>query len=449
MTKDLQSVRLGPTLRPGNAIANACGREVWDSRGYPTVEAQITLVNGVIGRGIAPGGISVGANEAKSLRDGGHRLMGLGVARAVQSIDNAISSELAGLNPRDQAEVDARLQKAAPIGSNLRLAVSIAVAQAAAADAKQPLFFHLGGSGAVTLPVPEVQIFGGGAHAPGTTQLQEIMVLCPGASSFREALEWSAEIYHRVREDLNRRGWLRGLADQGGFWPAFSDAKHGLDITSDAIHAAGFKPEDVGMSLDFAASELRHGTGYFSRNADELLDGDEHYEFLCSWLNAYNIISVEDPFSDDDIPSFIRLTSEYGDQLQIVGDDLFATDTGLLTSGARSGAANAIMLKPAQRGTLSETLVARSAAADQGYMAIIAGRSGDTEDVSIMHLAVGWQVPQLKVGGFGRSERMAKWNEGLRIEATLGSSAKFSGREALKGAQKRTVALEAGDGDEP
>jgi len=411
-------------------------RRVYDSRGRPTIEADIVLAGGATGRAIAPAGASKGSAEALDRRDGGSAFGGYGVDMALGGISERIAPSLIGLDARDQAAVDDRLIQldGTPdrrvLGANAMIAVSMANAHAAAAASGRPLWLHLLGdhSGPVLLPLPEIQIFGGGAHAAGRLDVQDFMVTCPGAATVGEALAWTAEIYHSAGRLMAETGRLAGVADEGGWWPVFDSNEAALEMLVRAIERAGRRAGDeVSISLDVAASEFGKGGRYrLARDATEL-DRDAFLEVLEGWLDRYPIVSIEDPFGEDDPEGFLRITSRVGSTVQIVGDDLLVTDADRVRSAAQAGTCNAVLIKPNQRGTLSETNDAWSAASAYGMGGIVSARSGETEDTTICDLAVGWQVPQLKVGSFSRSERMCKWNELLRIEEELGDRAQFAG----------------------
>jgi enolase len=412
------------------AINDLRGRSVWDSRGRPTVEAEVVLGNGAWGRAIAPAGASTGAGEAKDLRDGDAAFGGLGVRRAVANVNGPIRAALLTMDVRAQAAIDAKLialdgtADKSRLGANALVAVSLACAHAAAAAARVPLWRHLAGERRVALPVPQIQIFGGGAHARGRVDIQDYLVICPGAGSFAEALEWTAEIYAAAGARLARKNALQGVADEGGYWPAFRSNEEGLAELVAAIEAAGLKPgSDVAIALDIAATQLWRGGRYQLALENRALSAEQMIAMLLRWIDAYPIMSIEDPFAETDHAAMQAFTRAAGARVQIVGDDYFVTNAARLRAGAERGACNAILLKPNQIGTLSETQAALQAACELGYAGIVSARSGETEDLSIVHLAVGWGVPQLKVGSFARSERMAKWNEGIRIEEALGTKA--------------------------
>jgi enolase len=412
------------------AITELRGRRVWDSRGRPTVEAEVVVESGAWGRAIAPAGASTGAGEAKDLRDGDAALGGLDVRRAVGHVNGEIRAALLGMDVSAQGTIDAALvaldgtADKSRLGGNALVAVSLACAQAAAAAAGVPLWRHLAGARRVALPVPQIQIFGGGAHARGRVDIQDYLVVCPGAGCFAEALEWTAEVYAAAGARLAKKDALQGVADEGGYWPAFRSNEEGLAELVAAIEAAGLKPgRDVAIALDIAATQLWRGGRYQLSLENRALSADQMIAMLLRWIDAYPIVSIEDPFAETDHAAMQAFTRAAGARLQIVGDDYFVTDAARLRAGAARGACNAILLKPNQIGTLSETEAAWQAAREAGYGAIVSARSGESEDVSIVHLAVGWGVPQLKVGSFSRSERMAKWNEGIRIEEALGTKA--------------------------
>ena len=410
-------------------IIDVRGRRVWDSRGRPTVEVEVLAGRGskglVSGRAIAPAGASIGSAEARELRDGGQRLLGLDVQRAVKNVNSLIRDALRAASAGDQAAIDRKLIELdgtpdkSRLGANAIVAASLACAQAAAAAAKQPLWRLLAGERRVAMPVPQVQIFGGGAHARGRVDIQDYMAICPGAGSFSEALEWTAEVYHAAGARLAKRGALHGVADEGGYWPAFNSNEEGLAELVGAIADAGLEPgADVAIALDVAANQLWRGGRYQLALDKRSLTAEQLHAMLLRWLDAYPIVSIEDPFAEHDAEAMRSFTRAAGARVQVVGDDFFAT-AARRVQGA-NGACNAVLLKPNQAGTLTETLACLEAARAAGYGAIISARSGESEDVSIVHLAVGWGVPQLKVGGFSRGERTAKWNEALRIEGSLG-----------------------------
>jgi enolase len=412
------------------AIEEVRARRVWDSRGRPTVEAEILLHGGARGRAIAPSGASTGSAEALDRRDGGSAFGGYDVTAAVRAVDGEIATVLEGLDAEAQTKIDHVLidldgtPNKEKLGANATIAVSMAVAHAAAAAAGVPLWRHLKGAAEVVLPLPEIQIFGGGAHAGRRVDIQDFMVVCPGASSFAQALDWTAEVYRSAGRLMAEAGRLKGVADEGGFWPEFESNEQALEMLVGAIEAAGYRPgEQVAIALDVAASELGRGGRYRLGLERRELDTGGMIELLLGWLGRYPIVSIEDPLAEDDSDGFAAFTRAAGSRVQVVADDLTVTDAGRVRAMAEAGAGNTLLIKPNQRGTLTETLAAWDTAREAGWGGIASARSGETEDVTIVQLAVGWGVPQLKVGSFARSERMAKWNEGLRIEEDLGASA--------------------------
>lgn len=417
-----------PTLRSIHA------RRVWDSRGRPTVEAEVTLSDGATGLAIVPAGASRGTREAVELRDATTRFGGFDVQQAVANVNGEIARALAGCAARDQAGLDERLialdgtPTKSRLGANATLAVSMAAAHAMAASLHLPLYEYLGGHDATLLPMPQIQIFGGGAHAGRRVDIQDFLIACPGAASFREALEWTAEVYRSAGELMRKRGASAGVADEGGWWPDFSTNEQALETLVAAIEQAGFEPgRQVAIVLDIAASEFGREGRYTLGLEGRELDSDGMIELLLRWIDRYPIVSIEDPLAEDDPEGFTRFTQAVGRRLQVVGDDFLVSHAPLVRGAAARGAANAVLLKPNQRGTLTETLQAWQSAKAVGYAGIVSARSGESEDTTIVHLAIGWGTGQLKVGSFARSERMAKWNEALRIEERLGARAHFAG----------------------
>jgi len=419
-------------------IAGLHARRVWDSRGRPTVEAEVTLANGIQGRAIAPAGASRGAREAIDLRDGGARFGGLDVTRALANVDGPIARAISGLDASDQRSVDEAVialdgtPNKAKLGGNATVAVSLAVAQAAAAAHGVPLWQHLADGNPVTLPLPEIQIFGGGAHAGRRIDIQDLMVIPVAATSFAEALAMTADVYRAAGELMREAGTLAGVADEGGWWPAFDRNEDALAMLVRAIERAGYTPgDDVAISLDIAASEFGRDGRYTLGLDRRALDRDGLIHLLLEWLARYPIASIEDPLADDDRDGWIAFTRAAGSRVQIIGDDYLTTHAARVEQAAADSACNAVLIKPNQAGTVTEALAALRAGQSAGFATIVSARSGETEDTSIVHLAVGWNAGQLKVGAFARSERMAKWNEALRIEEALGTTARFAGRAAL------------------
>jgi len=416
------------------SIRSIHARRVWDSRGRPTVEAEVVLADGATGSAIVPAGASRGSREALELRDGTPAFGGLDVQRAVGNVNGEIARALGGCRADGQAALDERLialdgtPAKARLGANATLAVSMAAAHAAAASLRVPLHEYLGGAAAVLLPMPQIQIFGGGAHAGRRVDIQDFLVACPGATSFCQALEWTAEVYRSAGELMQARGSRAGVADEGGWWPDFATNEQALETLVAAIVKAGFIPgEQVGIVLDVAASEFGRGGRYTLGLESRELDSDGMIDMLLGWIGRYPILSIEDPLAEDDPEGFARFTRAVGDRVQVIGDDFLVSDAARVREAALIGAANAVLLKPNQRGTLTEVLRAWQAAQSAGYAGIVSARSGESEDTTIVHLAIGWGTGQLKVGSFARSERMAKWNEALRIEERLGARARFAG----------------------
>jgi enolase len=414
------------------------GRRVWDSRGRPTVEAEVHLACGAMGRAIAPAGASRGSREAIDLRDGGAALAGMDVARAVTNVNGEIARTLVGRDGASQVAVDQSLialdgtPNKSRLGGNATIAVSMATLHAAAAAANEPLYRYLSSGQANRLPLPEIQIFGGGAHAGRRVDVQDFMVMALSAQSFDQALVMTADVYRAAGELMKVRGHLYGVADEGGWWPAFDSNEEALEMLVRAIEHAGYVPGDeVAISLDIAASEFGRDGRYRFGLEKRDFDSDGLADVLMRWIERYPIVSVEDPMAEDDSLGMQRFTAAAGDRIQIIGDDYLVTDAALVQQAAKDRACNAVLIKPNQAGTITETKAALEAGRRSGFGTIVSARSGETEDVTIVHLSTGWDAGQLKVGSFTRSERMAKWNEALRIEEALGSAARFAGRDAL------------------
>jgi enolase len=413
-------------------------RRVWDSRGRPTVEAEILLACGVVGRGIAPSGASRGSHEAVELRDGGTRFGGLDVAQAVANVRGPIARAIFGMDALEQAEVDAKMieEDGSPdksrLGANAIVAVSLAIAQAGALAHDMPLWQHVAGDSPVTLPMPEVQIFGGGAHAGRRIDIQDLMVMPVGAWNYDDALTMVAEIYRAAGTLMLEQGKLAGVADEGGWWPQFASNEEALEMTVRAIERAGCHPGgDAAISLDIAASEFGRDGRYTLALDGRELDSDGMAEMLLDWIERYPIVSIEDPFAEDDREAWMAFTRSARHRVQIIGDDYLTTNAERIVQAKADDACNAVLIKVNQAGTLTEAKAALDAGKAAGFGTIVSARSGESEDTAIAHLAVGWNAGQLKVGSFARSERMAKWNELLRIEDALGADGRFAGVAAL------------------
>lgn len=418
-------------------ISKVHARRIWDSRGRPTVEVDVTLDDGTLGRGIAPAGASTGTHEAVELRDGGSEQGGYGVARAIANVNREIAPALAGKEVMDQRGVDELLialdgtTNKSRLGGNALIASSMAVLNAAANARKLPLWRHLAGDAKVQLPLPEIQIFGGGAHAGRRIDIQDLLVMPVGAHSMDEALAMVADVYRAAGDLMADAGKRAGVADEGGWWPDFSNNEEALQMLTRSIERAGYRNGEVMISLDIAASEFGSGGVYKPALEGRSYGRDEWIAVLLNWLAKYPILSIEDPVAEDDTEGMIAFTRAAGSKVQVIGDDYLVTNATRVRDAAAAKACNAVLIKPNQAGTMTETLDALQAAKECGFSTIVSARSGESEDVMISHLSVGWNAGQLKVGSFARSERMAKWNELLRIEEALGSAATYAGRSAL------------------
>jgi enolase len=420
-----------------STIVHVHGREILDSRGNPTVEAEVRLESGAFGRAAVPSGASTGSREAMELRDGDRaRYLGKGVRRAVTMINGEIRSELLGLDGLDQKTLDRKMinldgmPSKEHLGANAILAVSLAAAHAAAADRGEALFRRLGSS--AVLPVPMMNIINGGAHADNSVDIQEFMVLPVGAGSFSEALRYGAEIFHALKSVLKGMGLSTAVGDEGGFAPNLPSNAAALDTIAEAVGQAGFTlGRDIFLGLDVASSELFRDGAYHLESEGRQFSPDRFTEYLAGLVGQYPIISIEDGMAEDDWAGWALLTAALGSRIQLVGDDLFVTNTSILSRGIAEGIGNAILIKPNQIGTLTETLAAIDMAVDAGYAAVISHRSGETEDTTIADIAVGTRATQIKTGSLCRSDRIAKYNQLLRIEEQLGSEAQYAGRTAF------------------
>jgi enolase len=420
------------------AIATVVGREILDSRGNPTVEVDVVLQNGAFGRAAVPSGASTGAHEAHELRDGGSRYGGKGVKRAVEAVNGEIRKALTGADASDQRGIDTRLceldgtDNKERLGANAILGVSLATAKAAARDRSEPLYRYIGGADATLLPVPMMNILNGGAHADNPIDVQEFMIAPVGAPNFAEALRMGAEIFHALKAALKAAGHTTAVGDEGGFAPNLASTREALDFVMAAIGAAGYKPgADVYISLDVAATELYRDGRYELKGEGRTLNAAELVATYADLVANYPIYSIEDGMSEDDWEGWRALTQALGDRVQLVGDDLFVTNVTRLKQGIELRIANAILVKVNQIGTLSETLDAVRMAQGAGYAAVMSHRSGETEDATIADLAVATNCGQIKTGSLARSDRVAKYNQLLRIEEELGNAARYAGRSVL------------------
>jgi enolase len=421
------------------SITQIKGREILDSRGNPTVEAEVTLSDGSVGRAAAPSGASTGEREAIELRDGDpDRYGGKGVLKAVGHVNGELADCVLGMEAADQRAIDQAMieldgtHNKSRLGANAILAVSLANAHAVAAANRLPLFRSLGGDKAVTLPVPMMNIINGGEHADNSVDLQEFMILPVGAPRFSEALRYGVEVFHALKSVLSKRGMNTAVGDEGGFAPDLSANEEAIEVILEAIELAGFKPgEDICLGLDAASSEFYEEGRYVLASEDRSFDAAGFAGYLKNWVDQYPIISIEDGMAENDWEGWDILTRELGDRIQLVGDDLFVTNTEIFRRGIEQKIANSILIKFNQIGTLSETLDAISMAHDAGYTAVVSHRSGETEDVTIADLAVATNSGQIKTGSLSRSDRVAKYNQLLRIEEALGDRARFPGKSAF------------------
>jgi enolase len=420
-------------------IVDVRGREIIDSRGNPTVEADVTLESGVVGRAAVPSGASTGSREAVELRDGDpKRFLGKGVRNAVAHVNSTLKGLVVGLDAEDQSGLDAKMIAAdgtlnkANLGANAILAVSLAAAHAAARDRKLPLYRYLGGPGRLTLPVPMMNIINGGAHADNSVDIQEFMILPIGAPSLSEALRYGAEVFHTLKKVLHSRGLNTAVGDEGGFAPDLPSNEAALSIILEAIDKAGYRAgRDIYLGLDVASTEFYKDGVYHLESEGRQFTAGEFADYLDGLVARYPIVTVEDGMSEGDWEGWAILTRKLGHKVQLVGDDLFVTNTQIFAEGIAKKIANAILIKPNQIGTLTETLAAIDMAAKAKYAAVVSHRSGETEDSTIADIAVGTSATQIKTGSMSRSDRIAKYNQLLRIEGELAADAVYAGRDAL------------------
>ena len=419
-------------------IEHIAGREVLDSRGNPTVEVEVELASGATGRAMVPSGASTGQFEAVELRDGGDRFGGKGVLDAVANVDGPIADALLGVDATDQRGIDQLLidldgtDNKGNLGANAILGTSLAIAHAAAAERGLSLYRYVGGTNAHVLPAPMMNVLNGGAHADNNVDLQEFMVMPLGAASFSEALRWGAEIYHSLRKVLASKGLATGVGDEGGFAPNLDSNEQAVQVLIDAIEASGLTPgDDVAIALDAANSEIFRDGAYHLAGEGRSLSGSEMVAYLVDLCDRYPIVSIEDGLDEEDWDTWAELTAALGDRVQLVGDDLFVTNSVRLARGIESGTANSILIKVNQIGSLTETLDTVELATRRGYTSVMSHRSGETEDTTIADLAVATNCGQIKTGAPARSDRVAKYNQLLRIEAELGDAARYRGWDAL------------------
>jgi enolase len=419
-------------------IVEVVGREVLDSRGNPTVEVEVVLDSGATGRAIVPSGASTGEYEAVELRDGGSRYLGKGVLRAVENVNNLIAQVAIGMDATNQRALDNALieldgtENKSRLGANAMLGVSLSVAHAAASELELPLYRAIGGPHAHVLPVPMMNVINGGAHADNNVDLQEFMIMPVGAPSFREAVRWGVETYHTLKKVLADRGLSTAVGDEGGFAPNLSSNEAAVAILVEAIEKAGYAPgKDIAIALDPAMSELYRDGAYHLKGEGKVLSAPEMVEWWTSLVDRYPIVSIEDGMAENDWSGWAQMTAALGSRIQLVGDDLFVTNTRRLQMGIDQSVANSVLIKVNQIGTLSETLDTVELATRHSYTSVMSHRSGETEDSTIADLAVATNCGQIKTGAPARSDRVAKYNQLLRIEETLGDTARFRGRSAL------------------
>ena len=422
-----------------SSIVDVIAREILDSRGNPTIEADVVLESGVSGRAAVPSGASTGSKEAIELRDGDKaRYFGKGVTKAVEHVNTEICEAVLGLDANEQGLIDRTLieldgtENKSRLGANALLAVSCAVAKAAAEECSLPLYRYLGGAGEMQLPVPLMNVINGGAHANNRIDLQEFMLVPLGAPTFREALRYGAEVFHTLKKTIDERGMPTTVGDEGGFAPNLQSNEAALQLLVEAIEQAGYTPgSDIALALDCAATEFHREDAYRLESENRALTSKQFADVLATWCDKYPIISIEDGMAEDDWDGWLYLTERLGQRVQLVGDDLFVTNTRILREGIRRGVANSILIKINQIGTLSETFAAISMANRAAYTAVVSHRSGETEDSIIADIAVGTNAGQIKTGSLSRSDRIAKYNQLLRIEEDLGDAASYPGRDAF------------------
>lgn len=420
-------------------ITDIVAREILDSRGNPTIEADVILDTGITGRAAVPSGASTGEHEAVELRDGDRgRYQGKGVLKAVANVNGEIKSALAGMEATEQRDIDDKLisldgtENKARLGANATLAVSLAVAHASAIQAGLPLYRYLGGENANNLPVPMMNIINGGSHADNSVDLQEFMIIPAGAPSFSEALRFGTEVFHSLKSVLSDRGLNTAVGDEGGFAPDLASNEEAIEVILESIEIAGYRPgEDIYLGIDAASSEFFDNGQYDLKGEGRILDAEGMKGLLADWVNRYPIVSIEDGMDENDWPGWQQLTREIGGKCQLVGDDLFVTNTRMLERGIQQKSANAILIKVNQIGTLSETLDAIGMAQQADFGVIVSHRSGETEDTTIADLAVATSAGQIKTGSLSRSDRIAKYNQLLRIEQQLGDRAVYPGKSAI------------------
>ena len=422
-----------------SSVVDVVAREILDSRGNPTVECDVLLESGVMGRAAVPSGASTGSREAIELRDGdASRYLGKGVMQAVENVNTEIAEAIIGLDAQEQAFIDQTLiqldgtENKSRLGANAMLAVSMAVAKAAAEESGLPLYRYFGGSGPMQMPVPMMNIINGGQHANNSLDFQEFMILPVSQGSFREALRCGAEVFHALKKLLDKKGFSTAVGDEGGFAPNLGSHAEGLQMVVQAIEAAGYFPgEDVLIGLDCAASEFYKDGKYHLAGEGLQLTSEQFVDYLANLADAFPIVSIEDGMAEGDWDGWKLLTDRLGEKIQIVGDDVFVTNTRIFKEGIKKGVANSILIKINQIGTLSETFAAIEMAKRAGYTAVISHRSGETEDSTIADIAVGMNALQIKTGSLSRSDRIAKYNQLLRIEEDLGDTAGYPGRDAF------------------